>query len=227
MSVIFKTERLSLKIGSLQLKLDVIQNIDELFNELVSRPDDDPEVKDERIPYWAELWPSAVVLSEYLVSNGSLLKGKAVLEVGCGLGLSGIVAGMLGGNVVMTDYQNAALDFAAANWRLNNDTPVKTEILDWRSPGKTEKVDLILASDVAYESKVFRFLISTFKKLLRPTGTILLTEPNRKFAKDLISQLLKAGFTVQSETIHKQFQGVKHVVHLHRIQFAVSQLSVG
>ncbi len=218
MPVSFITERLSLKIGSLQLKLDVVCNIDELFNELVSRPDDDPDVKDERIPYWAELWPSAVVLSEYLVANASLVKGKSVLEVGCGLGLSGIVAGMLGGNVVMTDYQNSALDFAAINWRLNNDAPVQTKILDWRSPGKTEKVDLILASDVAYESKIFRFLISTFKKLLRPNGTILLAEPNRKFAKDLFSQLLKAGFTVQSETIHKQFQGAKHVVNLHLIQ---------
>ena len=45
---------------------------------------------DERIPYWANVWESALVLAEDLAGlDGG---GRSFLELGCGLGLPAIVA---------------------------------------------------------------------------------------------------------------------------------------
>ena len=39
-----------------------------------------------------------------------------MLELGCGLGFSGIVAGKMGAEVTFTDYLQEPLDFAKRNW---------------------------------------------------------------------------------------------------------------
>jgi predicted nicotinamide N-methyase len=43
----------------------------------------------------AVMWPSAVVLSQWLVTNPSVVRGKRVLEIGAGCGLTGLVAARL------------------------------------------------------------------------------------------------------------------------------------
>ena len=41
------------------------------------------------------MWPSAVVLSQWLLTNPSVVRGKRVLEIGAGCGLTGLVAARL------------------------------------------------------------------------------------------------------------------------------------
>jgi predicted nicotinamide N-methyase len=41
------------------------------------------------------MWPSAVVLSQWLVTNPSVVRGQRVLEIGAGCGLTGLVAARL------------------------------------------------------------------------------------------------------------------------------------
>ena len=218
MAVPFKTTLTELDIEGVKISVEVVTNIDELFTELASRSSDDPEVKDERIPYWAELWPSSILLAEYLVKNFSLIKGKKIIELGCGLGLSGIVAGKLGCKVLMTDYQQPALDFALQNWKRNNNEFAGTKILDWRHPDLDEKFDIILAADVAYESKMFRPLVNTIGKLLSSSGVVILTEPNRKFARDFLVRLQENGFYTETQTSVIRFRDADHTIHLHLIR---------
>ncbi|HYP47574.1 MAG TPA: hypothetical protein VEQ61_02950, partial [Thermoleophilaceae bacterium] len=46
--------------------------------------------REEFMPYWAELWASGVALADDVASRA--LRGKRVLELGCGLGLPSIAA---------------------------------------------------------------------------------------------------------------------------------------
>ena len=52
--------------------------------------------QEERDPYWARPWPSAVGLAAELLARPELVAGRTVADLGAGLGLAGIAAAMAG-----------------------------------------------------------------------------------------------------------------------------------
>ena len=64
--------------------------------------------------YWAQLWPSALALSRRLLERPELVAGRAVVEIGSGLGLASLAAAHAGAaSVLATDREPRALAFAA------------------------------------------------------------------------------------------------------------------
>ena len=236
----FKTEQIALNFGALTMGLTVIENLDELFEALVSKGTDHPDVVDERIPYWADLWASAIGLSRYLVDNQEFVKGKDVLEIGCGLGLPAIVAGKLGAaHTIATDYLPEALDFAKLNWQQNLPLEnVEFTVLDWRSipenfakrvervggEAPQYKADILLAADVAYEKRAFEPLINAFHQLVKPDGRILIAEPNRFISKDFFENLRNQGFSVEKTTLDVERRGHIFTVNIFELRFDVTQM---
>lgn len=201
-------------------EIDIIKatNIDELLDHLLEKGDDHEDVQDERIPYFADLWPSAISLADHLLAHPEIVAGKSVLELGCGSGLSGLAAGLAGaGKVLMTDYLEDALEFSAEMWKMNLETDPLTAILDWRKPDPSFASDVILAADVAYEARNFRPLIKTFKALLPPHGIILLTEPSRHIAIDFIKMLTEEGFELSTSSSVTVYNKMDHKINLHKI----------
>ena len=47
-------------------------------------------------PYWAQVWPSAIALARFILSQPGIIKGKSVVELAAGLGLPSLVAMMNG-----------------------------------------------------------------------------------------------------------------------------------
>jgi predicted nicotinamide N-methyase len=206
------------KVGKRIVKIAIVQDPLYLFDELLSKDPEHADVKDERIPYWSELWPSSIAMAEYLEENPFLVKDKQVLEIGCGLGLPGVVAGALGGKVILTDYLNEALDFATYNWKLNNPNPADTRLLDWRSPVAIEPADVLLASDVAYESRSFLPLVKAISQLVKKDGTIIIAEPNRKFAKEFFLSIKQAGYNVQEEIREVIKDNIRNIISIYFIR---------
>ena len=134
--------------------------------------------RDEYMPYWAELWPSALMLGQ-AIAQKSWPMGTQALEVGCGLGVSGLVALALGMEVVFSDYDTAALAFAARNARLNGFNQFCTLPLDWRCPPEGIQVPLLLAADVIYEARNISPLLRLIKVVLEPEGECWLCVPDR------------------------------------------------
>src|SRR3954468_16537412 len=62
---------------------------------------------DEFIAYWADLWPSAIVLPRHIAARA--LRGARVLELGCGLGLPSLAVALAGGRPLATDWAPDAL----------------------------------------------------------------------------------------------------------------------
>lgn len=189
-----KTEQIN--VGKFQIKLLRITDIDELFERLIKKGEEHEDVMDERIPYWADLWPSAIALSKHIVKVNLIHPGMQVLEIGCGLGLPGIVAGKLGAKVMLTDYLSEPLEFARYNWKLNHTSKAIIKKLDWRKSDSSLAADILLASDVAYETRSFDFLIHAFMVLVKPGGCIVVSEPNRQFAKQFFMSLAAKGFHI-------------------------------
>ncbi len=192
----FSTNQRTVRSGTHAIHLTCPTGMDELLDELAARPATDADVADERLPYWAELWPSALALAGYIGSQESTLQDISAIELGCGLGLVGIAAGLQGARVLLTDYMPTALDFAAVNWRENLQTTPTVQRLDWREPDPDLKADLILAADVIYEKRAFTPVMRAFDSLLTSTGRILLAEPRRRLAREFFDQIEQSPFHI-------------------------------
>lgn len=171
--------------------------------------------RDERLPYWADLWPSAIALARHVAELE--LAGKRVAEVGCGVGLPAMAALSNGAEVTVTDHYEAALDFAAHNARENTGGEVATAMLDWRVPETWEGVgpfDVVLGADVLYERRNTQPLASVVEALLAPGGAALFADPGRREAGEFLAEMERRGFA--SDATQRTVEGepeVKSTIH--------------
>ncbi|MEJ2635381.1 MAG: methyltransferase domain-containing protein [Calditrichia bacterium] len=203
----YRIEENTYDLGERKYRIISVKNLDDLLNEIIKLDPNHVEVKDERLPYWAEIWPSSLALSRFILDSGMLGRGTSVLELGCGLGLVGMAALDAGADVLFTDYQPDALRFSELNCLLNLGKSSATALMDWRQPDLKSRFEVILASDVAYEKRFFWPLIDTFNQLLRPGGHVYLSEPNRKVANKFLDMLREEGFVLKKTDIQVKFRG--------------------
>jgi predicted nicotinamide N-methyase len=148
--------------------------------------------RDEYMPYWADLWPAARMLAKAILRE-DWPAGMEALELGCGLGLPGVVALSKGMRVTFSDYDATALHFAARNARLNKFENFRLLRLDWRQPPEVQ-YPLILASDLLYEERNVAPVVGLLQKMLTPDGVCLLTDQDRQPAPVLRQTLEATGF---------------------------------
>lgn len=207
-----------IQIGQEDWKVYSIANYEDLLEELVNRDEDDIYLKDERIPYWAELWPSSIALARYIHDDHSISKESKVLEIGCGLGLSGLSASKKGANVLFTDYLPEPFELVKLNSLQLTGLIPQCKTMDWRSINLEESYDFVLAADIAYEERAFEALIKAFHYFIQQGSTILLSEPNRSMAKEFIQTLRSEGFSIFQEDLEILFQQSKTLVSIYKLK---------
>ncbi|HEU5361965.1 MAG TPA: methyltransferase domain-containing protein [Gaiellaceae bacterium] len=116
-------------------------------------------VRDEFLPYWAELWPAAIALAEALPDVARL----RVVELGCGLGVTSLVAAAKGADVTATDWSADAVELLREN-AARNGLRLRAEARDWREPW-AERFDLVLAADVLYERRNVEPVLARIREL--------------------------------------------------------------
>jgi predicted nicotinamide N-methyase len=209
-STSYDTVTQEIAFGGLTLELLRVADVDTLLDRLPTvqfRPD-------ERLPYWADLWPSSLALAKYLWEAGDL-RGMEVLELGCGLGLVGIVASHKGGLVTCTDYEADALAFTRYNMLRNNCRQTIVRHLDWHAPTLSHAYAVIVASDILYERVNFHALLYMLQTALRPEGQFILAEPNRPIARDFLRLLRDHGFQYERSTEDVEVSGERHGVSIY------------
>ena len=143
--------------------------------------DEEAFARDERMPYWAELWPSGIALARAL--SGSALRGRRVVELGCGgLALPSIAAALAGARVLATDWAPEALDLAEDNARRNDASFAVAEVA-WDAPEALVArgpFDLVLGADVLYESRNRDPLLALLPRL---ADEVWLADPGRPAAE--------------------------------------------
>jgi len=199
----FKTRIHILEVAGTQIQLLAPADPDALL--------DDPIVEqryqaDNYLPYWPIIWPSSLMLAErILTEEGSPPMAPAgvamprAIELGCGLGATGIAAAKRGWHVTFTDYDPEAIEFAAHN-ALRNGIPagqIATSHMDWRTP-VAEKFPWVIASDVLYERRLHALLLHAIDALLTTKGVAWISDPQRSSAEDFPLAALEAGFKVVS-----------------------------
>jgi predicted nicotinamide N-methyase len=152
--------------------------------------------RDERLPYWADLWPSSHVLASAVrTMDGG---GRRLVELGCGAGLVACAAARAGFAVTATDYYLDALRFTAVNaWRASA-RAIDTRLVDWRAlPDDLPRADLVVAADVLYERPYGGLVARAIAATLAPDGTALLADPGRIAAADFDREAAALGLRVE------------------------------
>jgi predicted nicotinamide N-methyase len=151
---------------------------------------------EEFLPYWAELWPSALALARAIGTRA--LHGARTLELGCGLGLPSLAAAAAGGRVLATDWAPDAVAMTARNAERNG-LALDTLACSWTEPEaliERGPWELVLASDVLYEARNGEALLPLLPRLLAPRGEVWLADPGRPAAEGFFARAAGAGLDV-------------------------------
>lgn len=156
----------------------------------------DGEDSAQRITFWWGITSAAVALARHIESHSEYFAGKRVIELGCGLGLAGIAAGLAGANVLFTDYIPQALEFAERNARLNglDSGAFSTRVLDWEHPGTLQEFDVVFGSEIVYDYFFHGSLVRLLQRILKPRGSILIADRKRLCVSRFLGRMIAAGF---------------------------------
>lgn len=162
------------------------------FDDLISEAD---YVRDERLPYWADLWPAARVLAERVRRESGA--GCRLLELGCGMGLVSTAAALAGFDVTATDYYPDACEFARSNAWQNAHRAIETRHLDWRAlPGDLGTWDVVVASDVLYETPHAELVAAALARTIARNGRAIVADPGRPALDAFIASCEARGLSV-------------------------------
>ncbi len=164
-------------------------------------------VKDERLPYWADIWPSAKMLSRSMVEENG--RGKRLLELGCGSGLVTVASAIAGYEVLASDYYEDAL--LVTRYNVERNVPkasVRTREVDWRHwPKGLGRFDRVLAADVLYEPAHGDLIARAIYKSLTDNGVATVADPGRMSRQAFIDRATEFGFAVDLSRKMKYEEG--------------------
>ena len=162
--------------------------------------------RDERLPYWAELWPSSTVLANF-VAAAPRPPGTAI-ELGAGIGLVSIAAALAGYDILATDYYADALTFTRVNALRNIGHEIPTALVDWREiPASLPRFDIVLASDVLYESRYAPLVASVIDRFLAPRGAAYIADPGRVAAGAFVTACAELGLGTRTAATRPYLAG--------------------
>lgn len=164
---------------------------------------------DERLPYWAEIWPSSLLLARHLDRHASRICKRRCLDLGCGLGLTALAGAKAGARVLGMDYEWPALYFARRSQKLNApfSGAVRWVLADWRAPGfKPGIFECIWGADVMYERRFMAPVANFLAEHLAPGGVAWFAAPERKMIAPFAEHVRDLGFSPRkaaSETVER------------------------
>lgn len=202
-----------LRTGRVQLTL--IEEPDWYLDQL-SREDSEGKLY---LPYWTYLWESSIGLARHVETLGAQLKEAQTLEIGCGFGLTGIVACRVGARVVFTDAEQEAVRFAQHNAEQNGvEERADFVQMDWNTPCFNRKFRYILAADVIYEEHHWQPIVTLLQDYLTLNGIALFSEPNRKNAIGFFKLLNASGFTYRKSDYPVKLDGRTNQVSIYTVR---------
>jgi predicted nicotinamide N-methyase len=185
-----------LHFGNLSVCLDVVSDTDQLLGFYA----DTCGSRLNMLPYYAMLWPSAEALVDYLVRHYPSLRGKRVLELGCGLALPSMICAMLGATVDAVDFHPDCLSAVDRNAELNHLTTVRTRCASWDDV-EDDGYDLIIGSDLLYEAESIDSLSDCLARLRRAGTIVVLSDPGRNHLQEATDRICEKGFTQNTQIV--------------------------
>ena len=134
----------------------------------------------------------------------SLAAGKRVLDTGCGEGFATRTLADVAARVVGADYHAESITTAVERWQRSN---LEFCVLDLASAVPNELFDVVLNCQVIEQIPDDRAFVAKLARWVTPTGTLMLTTPNklqsfsenpchlREYTADELEALLRSAFS--------------------------------
>ena len=167
------------------------------------------------LPFWGKIWEASILLAAYLTAQ-PVLPGRKILEIGTGLGVSGLFAAAHGHEVTLSDHTEEILRFIRANVLLNNLSHVPIINVDWTEPAGEERYDWIIGAEVIYHRPTYDDLVRFLQQTLKPHGTIFLAKSTSLPADTFFAKL----------TQHFKFKRLDKVMRSEDQEFAISLYAI-
>ncbi|KAL8525940.1 hypothetical protein ACS0TY_015240 [Phlomoides rotata] len=135
--------------------------------------------------YGLFVWPSSIILAEYIWQQKTRFSRVNVVELGAGTSLPGLVAAKVGADVTLTDDLNRSevLDNMRRVCNINN---LQCRVMGltwgvWDAPIFDLRPNIIIGADVLYDTSAFDILFATVTFLLEkcPDSVFITTYHNR------------------------------------------------
>ena len=195
---VYSSEPIEVVIGSRSLTLLRVKDLERLVDREALLRDNTEEP-----PYWAHLWTGALTLARYLDSFIDV-RDQTVLDLGCGLGLTGIVAAQKGGRVTFADKEVTAVSFARENARLNGCARYGVQQIDFTQDILETDFALILGAEILYDRPTFPALVRFLARHLSPAGRAILADAKRTNTQDFYQRLDQAGLQWTQEEVRER-----------------------
>lgn len=144
-----------LTIGDTTLEFLQIADLEAVIDRLVRTAGNAPV----ELPYWAKIWPAAILLGHFLAHLGPG-DGRSLLDLGTGVGVCGLFAASRGFQTVLSDIDPDALLFSQINI-LHNDLANRASVarVDFTADRLGRRFDAILGAEVLYRDEFHRGLL--------------------------------------------------------------------
>lgn len=206
----FEVTTTEVEIGDDRFSIVHPKNAEELIDEAAFN-------HDERLPYWADVWPASIALARAVhAMDGS---GRTFLELGCGSGLVAVSAAGAGFDVTASDYYDDALSFTRLNVANNTSQEPKVMLLDWRElPDAIPAFDVVAGADVLYERIHGPVVARTIATTLAEGGRALIADPGRVGAPAFFEALRDVGLKhVGATVVTVSSHGRDNLITVHEI----------
>ena len=166
-------------------------------------------------PLFGLLWPSGQHMAERMALRP--VTAERILEIGCGLGLSSLVAHRRGANVTASDCHPLAHAFLDENTRLNGLAPIAYRHGLWgtaalredglpvltvaKDAGLNGVFDLIVGSDILYERDDEGTLAQFIDCHAAQSCEIWVVDPNRGNRSAFHKHMARAGFAMHERVL--------------------------
>jgi predicted nicotinamide N-methyase len=145
-------------------------------------------------PMFGILWDSGEVLAHLMFEYE--IEGKRILEVGCGIALTSLVLNHRSADITATDYHPEAEGFLQKNVKLNDGREIPFVRTGWADDDSSlGKFDLIIGSDLLYESEHVELLAAFIEQHARLHCEVLVVDPGRGNHARFSKQMKDLGYS--------------------------------
>ena len=151
-------------------------------------------------PFWAFAWAGGQAMSRYLLDNPDICRGRSILDLGSGSGISAIAAAKTGAaRILAADIDALALAATKLNARANT-ISIETTSDDLLTSADWRRMEVVIIGDLFYERELADRVLAFIAAVKSSGSTVLIGDPQRSyFPRDRFERLAEYQVPVTRE----------------------------